>query len=135
MGSWRLRRPYLIYCVACAGVAAFLLAWNLWKGMQNNWNLPQWKHHRWEEAMEVTIGASMVVETTITMRILGVRTFFASCWCVFDFVVALLTAISIGYGLKHLGSEGEIVEADVPLLLIRFVLQPSRVLTAVLGTY
>merc|ERR1712048_1258460 len=94
-----------------------------------------WKHHRWEEFMEVTIGATMVVETTITMRILGVSTFFTSCWCVFDFVVALLTAISIGYGLKHLGSEGEIVEADVPLLLIRFILQPSRVLAAVLGTY
>merc|ERR1712084_192860 len=85
--------------------------------------------------MEVTIGAAIVVETSITMRILGVRTFFASCWCIFDFSVAVLTAISIGYGLKHIGSRGEIVEADVPLLLIRFVLQPSRVLAAILGTY
>merc|ERR1712232_1540919 len=135
MGSWRLRRPYLIYCVACAGVAAFLLAWNLWKGMQNNWNLPQWKHHRWEEAMEVSIGVAMVVETLLTMRVLGFRMFFSNAWCVCDFIVSMLTAASVAYGLEHLGRRGEICEADVPLLLARFVLQPARVLAALGGTY
>merc|ERR1712048_1214805 len=110
-------------------------AWNLSKGVQNHWNLPQWKHHRWEEALEVGIGVLIVAETLLTMRVLGVRTFFCSCWCVFDFVVTVLTLVSIGYGLKHLGRKGEITEADVPLLMLRFVLQPARVLAAVAGTY
>ena len=26
--------------------------------IQNNWNLPQWKHHRWEEILEVTVGVA-----------------------------------------------------------------------------
>jgi hypothetical protein len=125
----------LLYCLVCAAITAFLLVWNLVKGVQNNWNLPQWKHHRWEEALEVTIGVLIVAETLLTMRVLGPRTFFSSCWCVFDFVVAVLTLVSIGYGLEHLGRQGEICEADVPLLLLRFVLQPARVLATVAVTY
>lgn len=132
--TWRLQRPYLIYCCGCAVIMAFLLVWNVVKGMQNNWNLPQWRHHPWEEALEVTVGVLIVTETALTMRVIGVRTFLASWWCVCDLVVALLTAVSIVYGLMHLGRRGEVCEADVPLLLLRFVLQPTRVLAAFAGT-
>eukprot|EP00927_Polykrikos_kofoidii_P084224 TRINITY_DN8820_c0_g1_i2.p1 TRINITY_DN8820_c0_g1~~TRINITY_DN8820_c0_g1_i2.p1 ORF type:complete len:249 (-),score=32.07 TRINITY_DN8820_c0_g1_i2:73-819(-) len=133
--SWRLKRPYLVYCFGCAGLTLFLLVWNLVKGVQNDWNLPQWKHHFWEEALEVSIGVLIVVETMITMRVIGLRAFVGSCWCLFDLAVALLTAVSICYGLKHLGRRGEICEADVPLLLMRFILQPARVLAALASTY
>mmetsp|Transcript_1447 Transcript_1447/g.3653 ORF Transcript_1447/g.3653 Transcript_1447/m.3653 type:complete len:273 (+) Transcript_1447:120-938(+) len=133
--AWRLKRPYLIYCAACSAVTALLLVWNLAKGIQNDWNLPQWKHHRWEEAIEVTIGVLIVSETLLTMRVLGFLVFFSSCWCVFDFCVALLTAVSICYGLEHLGRHGEIAEANVPLLMLRFVLQPARVLALAVSTY
>eukprot|EP00927_Polykrikos_kofoidii_P084225 TRINITY_DN8820_c0_g2_i1.p1 TRINITY_DN8820_c0_g2~~TRINITY_DN8820_c0_g2_i1.p1 ORF type:complete len:257 (-),score=34.16 TRINITY_DN8820_c0_g2_i1:96-866(-) len=132
--SWRLQRPYMAYCLGCAGVTFFLLVWNFAKGVQNNWNLPQWKHHVWEEVLEVTIGVAIVVETMLTMRVVGVRDFLGNMWCVFDLVVAVLTAVSVGYGLKHLGRRGEICEADVPLLLLRFILQPARVLAAVAST-
>lgn len=130
----RLQRPYLLYCFVCTVVTAFLLGWNFSKGVQNNWNLPQWKHHYWEEVLEVGVGACMAAETFLTMRVLGVRTFFRSCWCVFDFVAMLLTVVSICYGLKHLGRRGEICEADVPLLMLRFVLQPMRMFTALTST-
>lgn len=133
--AWRLERPYLLYCLACFAVTAFLLAWNLVKGVQNNWNLPQWKHHRWEEALEVGIGVLIVAETLLTMRVLGLRAFFSSLWCIFDLAVALLTVVSVCYGLEHLGRKGEICEANVPLLMLRFVLQPARVLAAVAVTY
>eukprot|EP00929_Paragymnodinium_shiwhaense_P124037 TRINITY_DN9885_c0_g1_i1.p2 TRINITY_DN9885_c0_g1~~TRINITY_DN9885_c0_g1_i1.p2 ORF type:complete len:297 (-),score=47.39 TRINITY_DN9885_c0_g1_i1:358-1248(-) len=133
--SWRLTRPYLAYCIACSFVTALLLFYNVSKGMKNNWNLPQWKHHRWEEFAEVGLGVLMVTETALTIRVLGVRTFFKNACCVCDFVVAVLTAVSIGYGLEHLGAKGEICEADVPLLLLRFALQPSRVLAAMAVTY
>lgn len=126
--TWRLQRPYLIYCVCCSIATLFLLGWNCYKGVQNHWNLPQWKHNRWEEIMEVALGACMTVETALTLWVLGARTFFKDCSCVFDFGVMLLTVVSISYGLEHLGRKGEITEADVPLLCLRFVLQPARVL-------
>jgi len=133
--SWRLERPYLLYCLACASVTAFLLAWNVVKGVQNSWNLPQWKHHRWEEALEVGIGVLIFAETMLTMRVLGARDFFSNGWCIFDFCVAALTVVSIGYGLEHLGRKGEICEANIPLLTLRFVLQPARVLAVAASTY
>lgn len=132
--AWRLKRPYLLYCCACSAVTAFLLGWNLLKGVQNSWNLPQWQHHRWEEALEVSIGILIVAETLLTMRVLGVRAFLDNGWCMFDLVVALLTVVSIGYGLEHLGRKGEICEANVPLLMLRFLLQPARVLAALAST-
>mmetsp|Transcript_72984 Transcript_72984/g.144636 ORF Transcript_72984/g.144636 Transcript_72984/m.144636 type:complete len:246 (+) Transcript_72984:57-794(+) len=125
--TWRLEKPYLFYCFACFAVTAFLLGWNLVKGYQHHWNLPQWQHHRWEEALEVTIGTLIVVETILTMRVLGLKTFLSNAWCIFDLAVALLTVISVCYGLEHLGRQGEICEANVPLLMVRFVLQPARV--------
>lgn len=133
--DWRLRRPYLLYCLAVAATTAFLLLWNLIKGVQNEWNLPMWKHHRWEEVLEVSIGVLIVTETVVTLGMLGCRVFFSSCWCVFDFCVALLTIVSIAYGLEHLGRQGEICEANVPLLLSRFVLQPARVLAMAANSY
>ncbi|CAK9000659.1 unnamed protein product [Durusdinium trenchii] len=133
--SWRLKRPYLIYSLACATVMFGLLVWNIVKGIQNNWNLPQWKHHRWEEVLEVTIGLVIVLEVLLTLRVLGVRDFLANPWCVFDATVAVLTVVSTGYGLEHLGRQGEICEAQLPLLFLRFVLQPARLLAAVVSTW
>ena len=37
-------------------VAGFVERWAA--EIQNNWNLPQWKHHRWEEILEVTVGVA-----------------------------------------------------------------------------
>lgn len=126
--TWRLQRPYLVYCLCCSTATLILLGWNLCKGMDNNWNLPQWKHHFWEEVLEVALGACMVLETFLTLGVLGMKTFFSNGWCRFDFVVMLATVVSISYGLEHIGRQGEITEADVPLLSLRFVLQPARVL-------
>eukprot|EP00435_Cladocopium_sp_Y103_P045090 s956_g12.t2 len=133
--SWRLKRPYLIYSLACAALMLALLVWNIVKGIQNNWNLPQWKHHRWEEILEVTVGVAIVVEVLLTLRVLGVRDFCANPWCVFDAIVAVLTVVSTAYGLEHLGRQGEICEAQLPLLFLRFVLQPARLLAAVVQTW
>lgn len=131
--TWRLQRPYLIYCLFCSLATLILLAWNLYKGMQNNWNLPQWKHHRWEEVLEVTLGACMVLETGLTLCVLGVRKFFSNGWCIFDFFVMLVTVVSMCYGIEHIGRNGEISEADVPLLCLRFISQPARVIAICMG--
>eukprot|EP00405_Crypthecodinium_cohnii_P059362 CAMPEP_0206634594 /NCGR_PEP_ID=MMETSP0325_2-20121206/70123_1 /ASSEMBLY_ACC=CAM_ASM_000347 /TAXON_ID=2866 /ORGANISM="Crypthecodinium cohnii, Strain Seligo" /LENGTH=139 /DNA_ID=CAMNT_0054160397 /DNA_START=69 /DNA_END=489 /DNA_ORIENTATION=+ len=87
------------------------------RGLENHWNLPQWKHHPAEEVVELAIGTCIVLETLFTMA------------------DALLTVVSMGFGLRHLGRKGEVAEADVPLLLIRFILQPSRVVALGYSTW
>merc|ERR1712157_306063 len=84
---------------------------------------------------EVTIGASMIVETCMTVRIVGCHHFCTSAWGVLDIGLGVLAAISLGYGLKHVGTGAEICESDVPLLLARFALQPLRVFFSLAGTY
>ncbi|CAK0900420.1 unnamed protein product [Prorocentrum cordatum] len=89
----------------------------------------------WEEVTEVTIGVLIVSETLLTLRVVGIRDFFCNCWCVFDLLVAALTVVSVGYALEHVGRHGNIAEANVPLLMLRFVLQPARVFAAVASTW
>eukprot|EP00929_Paragymnodinium_shiwhaense_P066256 TRINITY_DN33202_c0_g1_i4.p1 TRINITY_DN33202_c0_g1~~TRINITY_DN33202_c0_g1_i4.p1 ORF type:complete len:184 (+),score=8.78 TRINITY_DN33202_c0_g1_i4:366-917(+) len=121
--------------VLLAFATTALLAWNVAKGIQNNWNLPQWRHHPIEEAVEVFIGTCIVTETMLTMRVMGVREFFTSLWCFFDFIVSLLTLISIVYGMKHLGRQGELCQADLPLLMLRFIAQVARTVAMIASTY
>eukprot|EP00439_Symbiodinium_sp_Y106_P030912 s1146_g3.t1 len=78
--SWRLKRSYLIYSSACAAVVLVLLVWNIVKGVQNNWNLPQWKHHRWEEFLEVSIGVAKLCSTVGPSRKQQPIPFFGSCF-------------------------------------------------------
>ena len=59
----------------------------------------------------------------------GRKEFFTNVWCVFDLVVAVLTTISMLYAMSHLGREGEISQASLPLLVLRFIVQPCRVIT------
>lgn len=123
--AWRLQPSYLIYCFVLSTLTGILVFWNFFKFARNH-HLPEWQHHVFEELLEVIIGGCMIVETMMTIPMLGVREFFASAWCIFDLLLAVLTAISIGYGMHHLGRRGEVVEANVPLLMLRFVLQPVR---------
>mmetsp|Transcript_34197 Transcript_34197/g.72813 ORF Transcript_34197/g.72813 Transcript_34197/m.72813 type:complete len:292 (+) Transcript_34197:349-1224(+) len=133
--AFRLTRPYLIYCFVVSASTCWLLVWNVMRGLENHWNLPQWKHHPAEEVVELAIGTCIVLETLFTMAALGLRAFCTSLWCLFDLLVALLTVVSMGFGLRHLGRKGEVAEADVPLLLIRFILQPSRVVALGYSTW
>eukprot|EP00929_Paragymnodinium_shiwhaense_P112134 TRINITY_DN80389_c0_g1_i1.p1 TRINITY_DN80389_c0_g1~~TRINITY_DN80389_c0_g1_i1.p1 ORF type:complete len:265 (+),score=53.56 TRINITY_DN80389_c0_g1_i1:121-915(+) len=132
--SWRLKRTYLLYCAACTIMSAFLCGLHVNKGVQHEWDPSRWRHHNWEEALEVTIGACIVVETMLTLRVLGAHAFFRSYWCIFDFLVMILTVVSIIYGLIHLQQEGHSSKPDFPLLVLRFVLQPVRVCGAFAGT-
>jgi len=125
--SCHLQRSYLIYCTGCALVIGFLLCWNLIQGLQSNWDLQSWRYYMWEETLEVLVGVCLVVETLITLWILGPRSFFKSCWCIFDLCVTTLAAMSMVVGALHLEERMRFHKA-VPLLMMRFVLQPLRVL-------
>jgi len=133
--SFRLQKPYLIYCCLCLSAILFLLTWDIVKGIRNQWNLPRWEHHRWEEAIEATVGVCMVLETLITMRLRGFREFVRNLWCVVDLVVMLLFIISTAYALEHIRQEESITEANTALLLVRFALQPARSFSVLSSTY
>ena len=126
---WRLKRSYLIYSGICGGLSITLLLWNIGKGIENNWNLPEWQHYVWEEVLEILLCVLMISETAMTLKLVGRKEFFSNIWCMFDLAVSLLTAISMLYALSHLGADGEISQASLPLLVVRFVVQPCRVVS------
>lgn len=103
--------------------------------MQHGWDFPSWRHHRWEECVEVLISFCMVSETCLTLQLLGLKDFFRSRWNVFDFVLSVLTMASVVYALKNINQSGEIQEAYMPLLAFRFVLQPVRVFFVMVSAY
>jgi hypothetical protein len=125
--SWRMRPPYLAYSTVCALVSLGLLVFNLVQGFKRNWHLPTWQHHPLEEATELALCGALVVEVVLTHRLLGTQAFLANSWCVFDAGVAGLSVVSMLYALTHLGSDGELAQASLPLLVLRFFLQPLRV--------
>jgi len=133
--TWRLTKPYLAYCFLYLIVTLSLLVWYIIKGISIHWNLRAWKHLRQVESLEVLLGISLVTETLVTMRLLGVRNFFRDWWLCFDFVVMLLTVVSTGYALEHVGHRDRVRDAYFPLLMLRFVLQPVRVLAVIGSTY
>jgi len=132
---WRLQRRYLGYCTLCSLVTVLLLVSNLVEAVKDRWRLPHWKHHLWEEVLEVVIGLCLILETSLTLYVLGPRLFFHSPWCLFDFLVSLLTTVSIAYGVQALTMRDWPEGASLPLLLVRFALQPTRVLAVCAGIW
>jgi hypothetical protein len=124
--SWRLNPPYLIYTTVCALTALGLVVFNIYKGWRNNWELPTWRQHPLEEAIELLLCLAVVGEVAVTARLVGKTAFFDSPWCVFDLAVAGLSTVSMMYALTHLGRDGEIAQASLPFLVLRFMLQPMR---------
>jgi uncharacterized membrane protein len=116
----------LVYTTVCAFTALGLIVWNLYRGVQNNWDLPTWEQHPVEEIIELTLCAAVVVEVAVTARIVGKSAFFDSSWCLFDLAVAGLSVLSMMYAATHLGRQGEIAQASLPFLVLRFLLQPMR---------
>jgi len=123
--SWRLRPPYLLYTTVCALVALGLLLFNLFQGL-TQLSLPTWRNHPLEEGLELGLCAAIVIEVALTARLIGRKAFLANLWCVFDMCVAALSILSMGYALVHIGKDGEVAQASLPFLVLRFLLQPMR---------
>lgn len=115
--SWRLRRSYLAYCITLSSLTTFLLVWNIVRGVQG----------------QVFVGACLLLETALTLTVVGWRSFLQNVWCLLDAAVVLLAVVSITYGACHLATKT--FRADVPLLLLRFALQPFRMLAACAAAY
>merc|ERR1712196_510660 len=91
--SWRLKPPYLLYCLCCSFATAVLLSWNLAKGVGGKWNLLCWEYHYWEELLDLAVGVCLIAETVITAFVLG-SAFVRDIWCLFDALVVAFTVAS-----------------------------------------
>jgi len=84
----------------------------------------------WESYLDLVVGLVVCAETTSTLWLTGAREFIGDCWGVFDASVVILTLLSwflIFLQRTALPGRG-ILALDLPLLALRFVLQPCRLL-------
>lgn len=85
----------------------------------------------WESALEVVVGGALCMETLSTLWLLGRKAFFRDCWCLVDATVAFLTLAQwVCLVARRAMLAAELLEANPPLLALRFALQPLRFVAA-----
>ncbi|CAD7952360.1 unnamed protein product [Amoebophrya sp. A25] len=185
--SWRLRKPYLIYCCVLGALSFGLLIYTAYETVDDgkehsagNYTITSARgstttkytiadapkmiygrgprpesantpnkngdpvsstdskervssaSHWFAESLEVAIGVLLVLETLLTWYTLGSRTFFASRWCQFDFLVSVLTVfVFVCVLLADSWWESfDVVQEylEMPILILRFGLQPLRLI-------
>lgn len=131
--GFRLKPAYLIYCLMGLFVSTLLLIFNLWKYWTSGGDVSQWKHSWWEEVTEILLTVFFVLETHATMYVMGLREFFTNVWYVADFFVLMLAYISLIYAFNNI--QNDWTEAELPFLVLRFLLQPSRVIILLRSSY
>lgn len=127
-------RCYVAYCVVCLAVTGALLVATLWEGWAPRSEAHWWRRRLrpWEEAGESFVGAALCAETLGPLRVLGVRLFLQDRWRLLDAAVAALTLLCGFFFLfrrvvHHV--EDVVEDIDVPMLGMRFALQPIRILS------
>ena len=144
MLSWRLKKPYLVYCCVLGIVSLLLLAFHVYQGLQTDWDIGDYEVHWVAEVCEIAIGVVLVLETFVTLAMLGWRAFWTSRWCRFDLLVSLLTLLSFAcmFVVVESGAtlgENSVIDGverwvEMPLLIARFALQPMRLMQRSSGT-
>ncbi|CAD7936599.1 unnamed protein product [Amoebophrya sp. A25] len=135
---WRLSRSYLGYNMALLAIVSLLLLWNL-KRLATTGFLPRWRHHPWEEALEIVIALLLLAECGTTLFLLGFDRFRRSFWLKLDFFVVCVSWLSLVWAIWQLssskhkaGQEPTLVENfELPFLVLRFMVQPLRVVSQV----
>eukprot|EP00927_Polykrikos_kofoidii_P059224 TRINITY_DN5433_c0_g2_i2.p1 TRINITY_DN5433_c0_g2~~TRINITY_DN5433_c0_g2_i2.p1 ORF type:complete len:256 (-),score=42.49 TRINITY_DN5433_c0_g2_i2:58-765(-) len=139
----RLGRGYTIYCGVCILLTVVLLV-NIAMTRGEDEGSPTdaatglKRHPPWAEALEILLGLAVIVETAFSVHVVGFVEFFRHGWHILDFSVALLAAVSATYSLVRLFSDGyddlsALDDFEIPLLFLRFILQPLRVLSVARG--
>eukprot|EP00927_Polykrikos_kofoidii_P016778 TRINITY_DN17612_c0_g1_i1.p1 TRINITY_DN17612_c0_g1~~TRINITY_DN17612_c0_g1_i1.p1 ORF type:complete len:254 (+),score=54.96 TRINITY_DN17612_c0_g1_i1:66-827(+) len=137
----RLQKQYLVYCVVCSVLAAMAFGSTLLHLVGREHPVAASTRHGivWEEALEPgqwqkicwkLVSASLCVEVMSAVAIRG-WSCFKDPWCLLDMVILSLTAIawSITMAQRFSKLQAEEVEgADLPLLILRFTLQPCRLI-------
>jgi len=124
--QWRQSNCYIFYCCFCFVLTIFLFVWNIYRAHMQGWNIPKWRHHLWEEYLEILLSLIILSELAISMWLIGCKDFFQDCELIFGFFVMAMTLVTIAFALFHIIAGGAIFELELPFLIIRFILQPLR---------
>ncbi|CAK0815623.1 unnamed protein product, partial [Prorocentrum cordatum] len=138
----RLQRPYLVYCLLCAGCATFAFMSTLFGMVSSAGKILPGQAHSildggcWQTLCWIIVGWALVIEVFTSAIVNGLRRSLRDFWFVFDAAVLLVTVLA--WMLAHSGGPtaptarevGEIEGADLALLALRFALQLGRVLAA-----
>lgn len=123
---WRQSNCYIFYCCFCFVLTLFLFIWNFYRAHLNGWSIPQWRHHLWEEYLEILLSIIILSEIAISMSLIGCKDFFNDCEFIFGFFVMTMTLVTIAFALFNIVGGGTLFEFNLPFLIIRFILQPMR---------
>lgn len=130
--SARLQKAYVIYCVFCFFLSSLICGSSLARAAGTSaWNdVSSHRWESWETMLEIGIGLVVCVETLCTLWLTGPREFFRDAWCVFDIGVVALTMMSwvLLFTRSAVISSETFLQLDMPLLILRFILQPCRML-------
>lgn len=137
----RLQRPYLVYCLLCAGCATLAFLSTLFGMITSDGKSAPGRGHSildggvWQTYCWIVVGWALTVEVFTSIIVRGVQNVFRSFWSMLDVTILLLTAISWmlahprGFTAPTAREVDEIEGADLALLALRFALQLGRVFT------
>lgn len=132
----RLQRIYTVYCFTCFLLSAIACATSLGRAAHHKvlhgGSIATHELHPWETAFEGVLGIVVCSETIIMIWLSGKDEFLRSFWGIFDAIVVFLTLLTWGLlTLRNNPYFGEsMLKLDLPLILLRFVLQFCRILVA-----
>lgn len=142
----RLQRPYLLYCLVCffLSMTAFVstlagLALEHYKG-DSSLQGSGWRPFEealegghWQRTCWVIVSLALCAEVVSALAVRGGSACCRDRWFLVDLSTVLLTALAWGLSWWRqvrwsTGDQAE--EADLPLLALRFALQPCRIFAA-----
>lgn len=132
---WRLRRCYMVYSMVLCSLCLLLFGSTVRSLVSLHGKGHRWSDHAfstWETMLEVGVGVALVIEIFIHCSIVGARVWCQSCVNASDTVFAVLTVASWLMMLSRPRLSGFL---DMPLLAIRFILQPCRVVASVVSAW
>eukprot|EP00931_Biecheleriopsis_adriatica_P010573 TRINITY_DN111648_c0_g1_i1.p1 TRINITY_DN111648_c0_g1~~TRINITY_DN111648_c0_g1_i1.p1 ORF type:complete len:408 (+),score=74.21 TRINITY_DN111648_c0_g1_i1:85-1308(+) len=131
--SLRLRRAYVAYCGLCcamSGVACISTYTKIKELSRSGQSLSDHSWDSWEVNLEVLIGFAVCTETSVSLWLMGFKAFCKDWLCIVDSMVATLTVLSwMLLGINETKLADDMLETDFPVLLLRFMLQPCRMLS------
>lgn len=132
--SARLATYYLVYCVVCLLLTGILLVVAIVECFAPRKEARFWRRELrpWEEATEAFVGAALCTETFAVFIALGPRIVLRDKWRFLDAAIAGLTLLcGLFFVFRRVlrGAQRVVEDMDVPILALRFALQPMRMVS------
>eukprot|EP00933_Yihiella_yeosuensis_P032014 TRINITY_DN25600_c0_g1_i1.p1 TRINITY_DN25600_c0_g1~~TRINITY_DN25600_c0_g1_i1.p1 ORF type:complete len:278 (+),score=22.52 TRINITY_DN25600_c0_g1_i1:106-939(+) len=131
--SVRLQKAYFFYCGLCFVLSAVVCISNFHRAATSS-GLGFAKHRwlDWEAVLETLIGLAVCTETFTSLWLKGRKAFLQDWLCIFDALVATLTLVSWALlAMRKILLAENMIEVDLPILVLRFLLQPFRMISTV----